>query len=159
MNNERIRQITSRARQWAESNGFKTESDDIVQHVLLQIAQKRRTDISKICIDYLRLTYGRTGKGKSKTQNSKYHEKRAYEDINDGIYRLETTYDINIDAMDFQVIQRYIKTKERAILTLRFKWGFSEKEIADCFGLTESRVCQILSDIEIKIKKKLLCSK
>lgn len=42
-------------------------------------------------------------------------------------------------------------------MMLYYQWGFNEKEIADCFGFTESRASQIKGSAEKKISGSLSC--
>ena len=50
---------------------------------------------------------------------------------------------------------RRLSQIQRACLVLYFKWGLSEKEIADCFGFTESRACQLKKIAQALVSKSL----
>jgi RNA polymerase sigma factor (sigma-70 family) len=45
--------------------------------------------------------------------------------------------------------------RERCMLILHYEYGFTGNEIADCFGVTESRVCQILTSVQSCLQKKV----
>ncbi len=48
-----------------------------------------------------------------------------------------------------------LSSVERCCVMLYYQWGFNEKEIADCFGFTESRASQVKSRAEEKISGSL----
>lgn len=152
MDNERVRQITYTAKEWARANGLHTDTEDMVQYVLMRLSQNRKASVRLICIDYVRSMYGRTGSRPYKNQKNKANEKRFYSEITDEAHGLEIAYNMDLGALDFNKFQDYLESKERAMLTLRFKWGMTETEIADCFGITEGRVSQKLSEIKEKLK-------
>lgn len=153
MDNAAIKQATKETKRWALANGFDSDVEDMTQYVLMRLSQKRKSRVSNICIDYVRLHYGRTGSRSYKIQSSKSNEKRFYSELNEETCALEIAYDLNLESLDFEKFQNYLHSKERAILTLRFKWGMTESEIGDCFGITESRVSQKFSEIKAKLKR------
>lgn len=152
MDNERVRQIASKTRQWASDNGFEMDTEDMTQYVLLRLSQQRKASVKNICIDYVRSVYGRTGSKPNKNQQDKTNEKRFYAAIDDELHGRDIEFKMNLQALDFNIFQEYLESKERAILTLRFKWGMTETEIADCFGVSEGRVSQKLTEIKEKLK-------
>jgi len=42
---------------------------------------------------------------------------------------------------------------ERAIVILRYEWGFKETEVAHCFGVTESQICKRLTGIQARLSR------
>lgn len=155
MTDTKIREITIKAKMWANCNGFASDAEDIAQHVLIRLYKKRKAAVDRICIDYVRSAYGRTDKRAYKNQAAKSNEKRFYSQITDENDSLETSYKMNTDNLDFNEFQAYLESNDRAIVTLRFKWGMTEKEIADCFGMSEGRICQKLKEIKIKLESKI----
>lgn len=59
------------------------------------------------------------------------------------------------DGLDFERLLDGLESRDRAILKLKYQWGFEGTEIADLFGVTRSRVSHMLSSIEGKLKERL----
>lgn len=53
---------------------------------------------------------------------------------------------------DFEKLIAPVKGEYRAMLVLSTMWGFTNREVAHCFGICESRVSQILSARHAKMK-------
>lgn len=151
MDRARVKQISYEAKQWAKSHGFESDAEDMAQHVLFRLSQNRQARVDQICIDYVRSVYGRTGTRGYKNQKSKSIEKRFYTELNDEDHGVEMNYDVNMEQMDFSVFQNYLESKERAMVTLKFKWGMTGSEIADCFGISEGCVSLKLKEIREKL--------
>jgi predicted transcriptional regulator len=49
---------------------------------------------------------------------------------------------------DFERLIEPLKSSDRAIVCLAYVWGFKGKEIADLFGVTESRISQRIESIQ-----------
>jgi DNA-directed RNA polymerase specialized sigma24 family protein len=146
MNKVTASQLIKKVKKWANTNGFESDAEDMAQYALFKVAQSRKAHVSQLCIDYVRQTYGRTGKTPSKSQAAQAIEKRFYSELSDK-YK-ELTYSTDMEALDFEVLKKSLAAKDRAIVTLRFKWGMTDKEIGDCFGLSESRIRQNFSEIK-----------
>lgn len=130
------------------------ESEDISQSVLegyIKRPQSKQT-IEQSVIDYLRSNGGRS-RGKQRridlrsceTDCEKYSQELLYE--NSGSNR-----------RSLSEFERYLigfEEKHRCFLVLRYLWAFSEQEIGYCFGISESRVSQVLAGVHATIQKTL----
>lgn len=153
MTQKQINMIASKAKRWAKSYGFGQESEDIAQSVLLKYIKNKEIRVACACIDYVRHEYGRTGKNASSLQKQRINEKRNYVEIDADLYGSESHDNMVASNIDFSTFQTKLKSKERAIVTLKYKWDLTEKEIGDCFGVSESRICQILKEIKAKLSE------
>jgi len=55
--------------------------------------------------------------------------------------------------------ERFFRGTDRAILLLIIKWGLSETEVADLFGVSESRICQRYKGIQKRIQQRIAAQK
>lgn len=144
---ERVKQIVKSARRHITKKNLPIQdADDFAQEALIKIMNGRKTRLKYILIDYLRANYSNP---RAKSGKDKYNITTSYSELNEDTMS-EPTYK---DDLDFNALKNTLDSKERAIVTLRYKWGFTEKEIGDCFGITEGRVSQHLKEIKSSIAK------
>ena len=56
-----------------------------------------------------------------------------------------------VHGFDFERLTGMLPAGERIITRLTHEWGFTGREIADLFGVTESRVSQRLESVEARL--------
>jgi RNA polymerase sigma factor (sigma-70 family) len=132
-------------------------AEDYAQDALLQTIEhpEWQVDFRYRVLDAIRKDHGRTGTLKHAVrrnlENSKHLDPESvygpsFENLR------EPRQTDPLEFARFREMLSGLKPSERAIIILRYFWSFTEIEIADCFGVTESRICQKLSDIHEKIK-------
>lgn len=104
--------------------------------------------LGQLYVDFLRQEYGRTGKSRPSRSAEKKRQSRVVMEYDSGQHADPKKTDISSYISCFHGI-------ERAILTLCYKWEFNEAEIADCFGVTESRICQRLKGIQSRLRQRI----
>lgn len=146
LDERRIKQITAKAKYVAADGGFEQDGDDFAQDALLHIMQGRKTYLNCLFIDYKRKYYSNA---RAKSANLQYNERLSYSELNEETCQMET----NQQNVEFSNFQDQLDSKSRAIMTLRYKWGFTESEIGECFGVSEGRISQKLTEIKEELAK------
>jgi RNA polymerase sigma factor (sigma-70 family) len=145
-----IERIRKSAIKNAVACGFSLEAEDIAQQVLLDFTESGRTGktVRQAVIDVIRRTTGRKGTGQYDARHNL--NKAAVFDAERHERLIQPQY-----TLEFQDLLKSITGVERAVICLKFQWGFTSREIAECFGVTEERICQRLSAILPKLNKKI----
>lgn len=146
-----------RAEYAATRMGFERDREEISQEVLCRMLEGKHqhSTIDQAVIDVIRKRFGRTG-------TPGYDKKHALAkslQAGDGLENLESTIGNNDgtsldDRLDIKRAIIEFRGRQRAIIVLRFIWGMNEIEIADIFGVTESRVSQWLKGIQGRLSKR-----
>jgi predicted DNA-binding protein (UPF0251 family) len=145
---EEICVYQKRARICAKRRGYPHLAEDFSQELILHWLEgngKSQT-IDHFFIDYLRKLYGRTGSDTSKTKYLAINDYTQIEDIKN---------QIAVPVVDEQGISDFeflLQREELEIYELYFRQGVAEKAIGKIFGVSESRICQIIGSIKKKIK-------
>jgi len=128
--------------------GFDRDAEDFAQEVCLAYVRGRKATISQLFTDYLRQWYGdtRTLGGRIRSRATLFYENEP-ERCSDGM--------LGPDGDNWQCVVGFLKGSDKCIITLKYKWGLSEAEIGNCFGVTESRICQRIKGIQGRIRKRI----
>lgn len=130
------------------------DAEDITQEVVLMWAErgfKKGQSIDYAVIDFLRKYTGRKGSvgydSRTKLQNPA--------GLDDGLkYQQSAGLDLG-ERRNTWGFERFFYGEERAILLLITKWGFSETEVGDLFGVTGGRICQRYKIIQGRISTRI----
>ena len=149
LNEESIKKLTKRIQISSTKFGFGHVSSEIVQTILLRMLEGKHqhSTIDQAVIDYLRSEYGDKRVG-GYAERQSLNNACSYEQ--DDIDRF-MQHDLGRELAarrDFSGHLVWLGSKDRAITGLFYRWGLSEAEIADLFGVTESRVSQWLKRIQ-----------
>lgn len=129
----------------ATRRGFTEQSEDLAHDVILSWLEGggQHQTIDHAVIDAVRRTHGRSG-------TPGHEQRRNLEQRAERVDALANRPGPAVDrdsCHDFERLIKPLESIDRAIVCLRFIWGFSEIEIASLFGITESRVCQRLGAV------------
>ena len=145
-----------RCRKLAILRGHKQVAEDFAQYAALRVFQGRKATVEQLLIDYLRSEYGCTGIRSNSKQLLKCNERKHATPI-DNENPIEDFARRNSNHVrsfrDFEPFFKFISQIDRSILKLFYEWGFDESEIADCFGVTKSRICQRLQRVQSSLSK------
>lgn len=141
----------------AKKFGFGEHAEDLAQEMLLKFLENKETrqTVDQAVIDAIREEFGNPN-------TAGYELRRArdnaipVDELIDSLTLRGSIGETPTSALDFERYLEMFEDMERATICLVFKWGFSLKEVGHCFGVTESRVSQILKDILGRIRKKIL---
>ncbi len=126
----------------AARKGFAQHSEDLAHDALLSWLEghgKHQT-VDQAVGDAIRGAFGRPGTPGHELRGNL--EQRA-ESLDALAYRAVPSIDRD-SLTDFERLIKPLESIDRSIVCLRFIWGFNEIEIANLFGITESRVSQRL---------------
>lgn len=129
-----------RAVRAAEKFGALDDAEDLAHAALLRWLEgygKGQT-VSQAVIDAYRKDAHR---GAAKVGSEEYSE---------AISPSEQTH-----GLDYERMTGDLDGRDRAMVKLKYEWGFDGAEIADLFGIDKSRVCQRLKAIEEKVRERL----
>lgn len=134
------------------------DADDFAGWACLKVFEGRKASIKNLFIDYLRNEYGSTGLLRHTDNPRKIKKNMCKQSIDD------TAVNLNLRAAsrternfgDSEYLLKNLSRYERTVLILREIWGFDEKEIAYCFGITESGICLQLKKIQSRLQKVVL---
>jgi RNA polymerase sigma factor (sigma-70 family) len=141
--------ILRRAKTSARKRGFGEHADDLAQEVLLSFVEGRgrHQTIDQAVIDAIRRTFG--------DSRSDHHQLRRacdWKGLTPRVLEIHGKSESDRGCeIGFERIVSLLGGPDRAIIKLRYQWGFREREIGDLFGLTESRISQRLKDIQTRL--------
>ena len=146
MDDQTARKLLVRIQGAAKSYGFRDHKEDIAQEVILNmlINPSKRQLINRATIDAIRTLFGRA--------STQVHATRK------AIRDATSEIDIAAPQMSEKDFHRFIKPftgMERAILCLKYVWGFLDHEIAYCFGYTEPRINQKFKELKELLSRQL----
>jgi len=106
----------------------KQDREDFFQYLRLKKVQGRNANISKIHIDWLRETYRR--------------QKLIFYLLDDDKFKIEqlNPEDLCVFKHAFYKLADKLCLENRMVLFLKFIWGLTSREIADCFGCHETNI-------------------
>lgn len=149
MNDERnFLKLMGFARNVARRKGYHQHADDFAAEVAIKTIEGRKASTEQLFVDYLRKEYGdaRLASGREKMR-----DRHAMQELADTVAASTR----NSAALEQLCGGFRIYGSSRAILVLYYKWGFHEAEIANCYGVTESRICQRLKEIQSSIYERI----
>lgn len=143
MSDERARKLLYQAKYVVfKMIGRHQDTDDIAHAVLLHFLEGKGDNqkVQYAVIDKIREIYGRTDrKAVIKPSRDAFNQASSY--------KMHLVAAEDITGQEFEGrIDQYVKDIlgiERAVLVLLHQWGLTLGEIGHCFGVSESRVCQI----------------
>lgn len=139
----------------ARSNKCHDDAEDFAQDAAIEVLEGRDSTSLKLqLVDFLRHNYGRRDPKAPKDPTDKYQPKRAINKSYQQITDANTPKVDQVHNMDFETLtQDNLTPRHTAYMNLIYKWGFTLQEVADTFNVTESRVCQEVKEINVKLRK------
>lgn len=138
----------------ASRNGLGDLAQDFASYCLVRFYEGRASDLKYMLIDFKRETFGdaRRESGARKMQSNLG---TAQTDLVVNGLKKELESSNNTDLSFFHALDSInLKGIERACIVLEVFFGFEQKEIALCFGITRGRVSQILSKAKERLRQK-----
>lgn len=140
-------------------------ADDCVQEVLCRMfeGKHQHSTIDQCVIDYLRTDTGRKGApgytSRLNLINADTIGPRS-DDESDGLDYGRVGFDPGasegIEGFDWvRCVTRGLSRDEKIIVSLKANWGFREIEIANLFGVSESRISQRVKRIQERISARI----
>ena len=133
----------------ADAFGFHQESEDIAQEAILLFLKRKTTRVANkyIVIDAIRSVCGRTNvNGESKYTR---HRQSLSQDLEKEPLSDEGLWSIR----EFNALLQLVdKGEARAFLVLRFKYGFSMKELVYAFGYCDAKTLEVLDSAVLQVR-------
>lgn len=129
--------------------GNEQEAKDFGQWATIFYIRGRKARINQLYVDYLR-----TNIADSRTKH--FELARALSnpvEYKDEINTKSAEHDTIQRRGDFIRVVQKLEPNSQAIIKLYTIWGLNEREIADCFGVTESRISQRIKALLPRIQK------
>ena len=144
--------VFEKAKKYAIMQGYREDCEDFAQDVVLYAFEKKSADLylSRRLCDYLRKTYGRTGTPRN---TSRFF---AIEDFSEKIPAPDSAESFDRFGSDEigDALARLTKY-ERLIYVITKKFSMEQDKIADCVGVSPSRIGQEIKRIQKIIDKTL----
>lgn len=148
-------------------DGWEDCSQDIIMRWMMNPGGGQTVD--QAVIDYIRTELGRTGtvnhEARQKFNNALSLSPTNHEGNHPGnvVDPLDKIADSRCNHERYEIVKDFEKVtndvslsvRQRVVTKLYYVWGLKCIEIADLFGITESRVSQILECTQLKLKKKV----
>lgn len=155
---ERLVKLRGAAFRYAKNKSYTaSDPDEFAAFVMIKALEGRRIVLDQVYVDYMRKA---VADSRSDQYEMKLHEMNASSIDTPGIESksednlIGKSPEDNFISKDLDSIMRLLGVTERyhrAVLILRFVYAFDQREIANIFGVTESRVSQVLSNTIEKI--------
>lgn len=166
--NDEIRAYQKKARAYASAHGEGNCADDFAQEAIVKILSGRKATIAQLFIDFVRQQYGDTGRGRSALGQLKSAGIREAKSFDQPISRESesTLFDVLVapepdpghDRHDWRARNSFGE-REGLIADMRYDDEMLESEIAWIFGVTESRICQIIKRVNKKIESSAIIAR
>lgn len=153
MDEDTIRRLEKRIKMLLKQRGYHEHVQDASQEILCRYIEKGKGQtVDQAITDYLRRTFGDTrSKHYQLMRDIKWGDKRVDALAAGAMPRI---YQQNNDEFE-HLLEKIKKSEDRAIIVLSFMWGLTNHEIGYCFGVTESRICQRVKEIQKRVSKAL----
>lgn len=155
---QRLRKL---AMAYAGSKGRAEYAEDFASYCTIYRLTHRSLNLEWAFVNFLRETFGntRTGSGSLETRSNLHGIPISEEPFNEdgspaGIQIEDTEQGGDSIAALRLADELHLKEIDRAIFILYFHFGFLQREIGQVFGISESRVNQIMKALFIKLKKR-----
>jgi len=160
--NEEIKSLWAKAACYARSKGLQNDAEDFAQEACLAALKRSSVRLSSLFIDYLRQQYGRS---RERGHTPKLYERRYWVPIDepdeDGKPFHQPSGDIGgqpeFEREDW-LSRIDIYGRESEIFDLIVIDGMKEAEVGEDFGITESRVSQVMKVVREKTKDAMILS-
>jgi RNA polymerase sigma factor (sigma-70 family) len=130
----------------ATKKGFGNDAEDFAQEATLLLHAGRKARLDQLLTDYLRKEYGSTRH--SNTPTKEYLARECYHEIDPNRTRAEAIP----SHMEFLSLLKTLPQAERVMVILKYQWGLDQREIAEAFGVTESRISQKLTEAHQRLQ-------
>lgn len=154
LTDDEIRTWIERLKSYARGRGYPQLADDFSQEAIAKYLQGRKATFEQLLTDFLRAEYGDTRPHNCNARSRATHGMQSLDTHDFGNLPVA----IGSFGRDADGIREYLgglEPDQRCIIILRYVWSFREAEIADCFGVTESRICQRLKRIQSCISARI----
>ena len=156
---EKIFDLQDRAKRYFAKN-FRHlcfEAEDFAQWATIQYMQGRHpsTDLKFIAVDYFRSSgiFARSSRGREITRRNLRQSNSAE---TDAFERLESnSREPEGRIRDVLGTTREVTWAEKLALVVRYEWGYTNQEIADCIGVGGSRISQRYSELLKRVQAAL----
>jgi RNA polymerase sigma factor (sigma-70 family) len=164
MNNQEIQKYQKRARYVATKSGYPELAEDFSQELFIEFLQNpdRGATVDQLFIDYLRRIHGRPGTPGGDARILARANTISIDSFSDDGKREEIQLPAYDDPRsiddgpgsnpDVGKFAKLFRGREAQIYQAYFVDEITEESIGKCFGISESRVSQILKPMKKKIK-------
>lgn len=151
MTNEEILKIAKRAKNVAIKRGYPELADDFSQEIVVHYlsGKGRHQTVDQFFIDYLRSRYGDSRNGRNRVGNA---AERNYIELDE----VRNLADHSGDDKSDRNSAHYFTGKELTLYHLYFEEQMREAHIGALFGVTESRISQMLNPMKKKIQNQAI---
>lgn len=154
-----IKKIRRKVKMAAREYGLQHEWEDIAQEVLTRMLEGKHqhATIDQAVIDYVRKIYGDRRHGTFQARKSLAKAEHQGLDYFDTISALNpwSKLDALIDFKKCIDLIGFDKKAQRAAIYLKYKEDWNQRELADCFGVTETAMSLYFGIIEKWLRKRL----
>ena len=137
------------AKSYAQSKGEDNNADDFAQDVALALFQGRKATIKQMFVDYLRVKYGRSGRGKDVGIKNRTHIGSEH------LMKLQDSVTFESTLEFRSMLRKFSKKlvgKDKTVFLLYFFYGMSTPEIAIVLSHTNSGISIRLKNVLAVIK-------
>lgn len=153
MTDDEIKKFREKAIYSARKCGFGEHAEDIAREVVAKFTsgKGRHQTVDQAVIDIARRIGGDSRSLGSKQKRNLNLFFEPLDGIENSLFHGVT----QSHQFDYPRIIDRLKSIDRAIVVLMYEWGFKQREIAYCFGVTEARICHMLRKLQIKLRYEL----
>lgn len=134
--------ISAAAKKWCYKKGFVWIAEDVAQFCVMRKVIYPKSRVENNCVDYVRNQFG--------CSSNKNLNKANYNLKPVSFEETMIKAPAEVEVKDLEKVLSGLSRVERAHLKLKYAWGMSNAEIADCFGTSESTVVNTVNTAKDK---------
>lgn len=129
-------------------------SEDFANYCVLRLYEDKESPLKYMVIDYKEKTFGDMSTDKGKIQAAAYWSMSEVGESDDDTIRINPIDESENRQHIFEIVKDIrLVGEERVCFLLHTLFGLKQWEIGVCFGVGESRVCQILAKAKRSLRK------
>ncbi len=153
MNDDDVRKLRAQAKRRAKRTRLGHEAEDFASVVVLKRLEGSTATIDELWIDFCRKDYGDT-RSKYRKEQKRLYPKNVQKMSHKLAAREETGRDVGFESILKFLSDNgaFFSQRDRACISMKYRWGMTHTEIAEAFGVTNNTVTSIFQEVDRRLR-------